>query len=113
MPKSDVALLRDMLDAATEIRTLTGRRRRKDLDGNRMLSLSLVRLLEIVGEAAANVSDGFRSEHPEIPWGAIIGMRNRLVHAYSSVSLDVVWSTIREDVPPLIVALESILEAHR
>ena len=109
MPRSDDALLRDMLDAASEIHALTRRRRRRDLDANRLLGLSLVRLLEIVGEAAANVSEGFRSEHPEIQWGAIVGMRNRLVHAYSDVSLDIVWSTVRDDIPPLIEALETAL----
>jgi uncharacterized protein with HEPN domain len=99
MPKSDVALLKDMLDMAVETRTLTRGRGRKDPDANRLLSLSLVRLLEIVGEAAANVSPDFRSKHPEVPWGAIVGTRNRLVHAYSDVNLDVVRSTIEERHP--------------
>jgi uncharacterized protein with HEPN domain len=109
MPRSDEALLRDMLDAAMEIQSLSKGRRRRDLNSNRMLSLSLVRLLEIIGEAAANVTRGFRSDHMEIPWGVIIGMRNRLVHAYTDVSLDVVWSTVKEDLPPLVKALESVL----
>ena len=109
MPRSDKALLRDMLDAAMEIQLLSKRRRRRDLNSNRMLSLSLVRLLEIIGEAASNVSGGFRADHPEIPWGVIIGMRNRLVHAYTEVSLDVVWSTIKDDIPPLVDALVTIL----
>jgi len=69
----------------------------------------LVRLVEIVGEAAAGVSPDGQAEYPSIPWRQIIGMRNRLVHGYESVDLDVLWDTIEDDLPPLIAELERIL----
>jgi uncharacterized protein with HEPN domain len=70
---------------------------------------SLVRLFEIIGEAANQVSEELRDNVPEIPWPVLIGMRNRLIHAYFSINLDVVWSTSTEDVPSLITELKRLL----
>jgi uncharacterized protein with HEPN domain len=85
---------------------------RSSLDSDRKLSLALVRLIEIVGEAAAYVSKDKQSQLLEIPWKNVIGMRNRMIHAYFDVDLDVVWQTINEDLPTLIDALERILLAE-
>jgi len=70
-----------------------------------------IRQLEVLGEAAARVSDKFRAEHPEIHWREAVGTRNVLIHDYASVLPDVVWKTVREDLPVLVEALDSILEA--
>jgi len=67
------------------------------------------RLIEIVGEAATRVSEPARRRLPEMPWERIVGMRNRLVHAYFDVNLDIVWKTVREDLPALIALLESAI----
>jgi len=61
--------------------------------------------LEIMGEAAARVSPGARDEHPAVPWSEIVGLRNRLIHGYDSVDMDVVWSIIESDLPALVRAL--------
>ena len=74
-----------------------------------MLQLSLVRLLEIIGEAAKGLSPEFRSAHATIPWRKMSGMRDRLIHAYFDVNLDVVWETVRCDLPQLVEALEKII----
>jgi uncharacterized protein with HEPN domain len=71
--------------------------------------LALVRCIEIIGEAASRVSDAVRSQHSDIPWAEIIGMRNRLVHAYFDVDLERVCDTLALDLPPLIVQLEQVL----
>ncbi len=81
-----------MLDAALEIRQYVQSSMREDLNQDRKLVHSLVRLFEIIGEAANQVSEEFREEVPDIPWSVIIGMRNRLIHAYFSINLDVVWA---------------------
>lgn len=109
MLKGDQLRLRHMLDAAGEAAAFVEGRRREDLDQERMLSLSLVRLLEIIGEAARGVSDELRSAHPEIPWPKMSGMRDRLIHGYFDVNLSIVWHTATEDLPPLIRQLEQIL----
>jgi uncharacterized protein with HEPN domain len=74
-----------------------------------MLSLALVRLLEIVGEAAYQTSKKVRDQHAAIPWPQIIGLRNRLIHGYDAVDLDILWQIIQEDLPPLIAELEKVL----
>jgi uncharacterized protein with HEPN domain len=77
-----------------------------------MLQLALARLMEIVGEAANRVSSETQRQHPEIPWPQIIGMRNRLIHGYDVVDYDLLWDTVREDLPPLISALEELLDSE-
>lgn len=106
----DRVRLRHMLDAALEIRQYVQTSKREDLDQDRKLVHSLVRLFEIIGEAASQVSEELREEVPEIPWFIIIGMRNRLIHAYFSINLDVVWSTSKDDVPSLIMELNKLLD---
>jgi uncharacterized protein with HEPN domain len=81
MQKDDRIRLQHMLDAANEALTFIRSRIRADLDNDRMLVLSLIRELEIIGEAASQVSRETRSQASTIPWQDIIGMRNRLIHA--------------------------------
>ncbi|MGY5875690.1 MAG: HepT-like ribonuclease domain-containing protein [Candidatus Thorarchaeota archaeon] len=80
------------------------------MDNNRVLALAIVKLLEILGEAASGVSDSFKGIHQDLPWKQMIGMRNRLIHGYFDVDLDVVWQTIHVDLPPLKEQLEDIFE---
>jgi uncharacterized protein with HEPN domain len=109
MPKVDRVLLNDMLDSSREIQLLWSGKGRTDLDKDRMLPLSLERLLEIVGEAASHVSVEFRERHPEVPWRDIVAMRNRLIHAYRSVDPDIVWTTVQGAIPDLIDGIEDLL----
>ena len=74
-----------MLDHAQEAITLTRGKARADLDSDRVLNLALVRLLEVVGEAAGRVSEEERARYPEIPWPQIVGLRNRLIHGCDAV----------------------------
>ncbi len=71
--------------------------------------MASLKALETIGEAASRISDTFRSAHPEIPWREIIGMRNRLIHAYFEVDIDKVWETIQDDLPPLIDHLQLLM----
>jgi uncharacterized protein with HEPN domain len=77
-----------------------------------MLELSLIRLVEVVGEAAARVSAEGQAKYPSIPWPQVVGMRNRLTHGYDQVDLNILWDTIEYDLPPLITELEKILETE-
>lgn len=83
-------------------------RTRDDLDLDRQLVLALVKSIEIVGEAASRVTESSRQDLPQIPWDQIIGMRNRLVHAYFDINLDILWTTAQEDLSKPIDLLESI-----
>lgn len=102
-----------MLDAAREAVTFTANLTRSDLDGNRMLVLAVVKTIEIIGEAASRVTVEGRAEAPGLPWQQIIAMRNRLIHGYFDVDLDIVWSTVQGELPPLIAELEAIIASHR
>ncbi len=105
----DSVRLGHMLDHAIEAVEMCRGRSRADLDRDRMLNLALVRLVEIVGEAANRVSKQGQTDRPEVPWRAIIGMRNRIVHGYDGVNFDILWAVIRDDLPPLIESLRAIL----
>ncbi len=109
MRKDDAVRLRHMLDAAEEALTFVRGRRRVDLDIDRQLVLSLVKEVEIIGEAAYQVSQATRNSLSEMPWEDIIGMRHRLVHAYFDINLDILWRTVQEDLPALVALLRSAL----
>ena len=110
MPKhDDIVSLRHMLDHAREAVEMIASKTPEDLRKERMLELALVRLVEIIGEAAGRVSRTGQAKYPEIPWREVIGMRNRLIHGYDSIDLKVLWDTIELDFPPLIVQLETSL----
>jgi len=110
MPPTDAVRVRHILDAARQAVILVAGRSRPDLDADIMLNLSLVRLLEIIGEAARGVTETFRDANPDVAWHKMAGMRNRLVHAYFDVNLDMVWRTVTQDLPPLIEKLERVIE---
>jgi uncharacterized protein with HEPN domain len=90
----DVIRLRHMRDHAAEAIAMTRRKKRADLDQDRMLELALVRLMEIIGEAAGRVTPETRAQLPNLPWSDIVAMRNRLIHGYDSVDPDILWTTI-------------------
>lgn len=105
----DVIRLRHMLDHALEAVKMAEGKNRETLKSDRMLELALVRLIEIVGEAAAKVSTNGKKKFSDVPWPQIIAMRNRLIHGYDAVDLDVLWDTIENDLHVLISKLEKVL----
>ncbi len=105
----DETRLRHMLEHAVEAVRMAQGRTRQDLDSDRQLNLALVRLLEVVGEAAGRVSEETRSRHPSIPWLDVVGLRHRLIHGYDTVDFNILWDIVQDDLPQIIVELESIL----
>jgi uncharacterized protein with HEPN domain len=105
----DEVRLRHMRDAAHAVLSFVQNRTREDLDKDLQLVWALVKGIEIIGEAACQVSTEARAKLPEIPWDKIIGMRHRLVHAYFDINLDILWKTVLESIPPLYYTLSAIL----
>ncbi len=105
---NDRVRLKHMLNHSIEAIELVKDKKRKDLDKDRTLELALTRLVEIVGEAATKVSQGTREKHPHIPWPEIIGLRNRLIHGYDAVDLDILWEIVKSDLPSLVEDLREI-----
>lgn len=106
----DLTRLHHMQDAAREALGFMSGKRREDLANDRMLVLAVVKDLEIIGEAVGRISAECRTRHPEIPWVVMVGMRNRLTHAYFSIDLDIVWDTVTNDLTPLIEQLERVIQ---
>jgi len=98
-----------MLDHAEEAVALVAGKDKTGLKHDRVLELALIRLVEIIGEAFAKVSSDTQAKYPSIPWQQVIGMRNRLIHGYDSVDLDILWDTIEIDLLPLIAELRKIV----
>jgi len=109
MSESDRVRLRHILEASRQAVGFAAGRSRADLETDLMLQHTLVRLLEIVGEAAKGVSPAFRGDHKHLPWREMAGMRDRLIHGYFDVDLDTVWKTVAERLPPLIQQVEDLL----
>ena len=109
MKKTDIVRLRHMLDAAREIRSFIKGRSEDDLKRDRILTLALVKEIEIIGEAASKVSQEAREQIPDIEWRDVIGMRNRLIHVYFEIDEDILWDTILYDIPELIEKLDKLL----
>jgi uncharacterized protein with HEPN domain len=112
MDSSDRELLADMLAYAEAAIRLLGSADAAALKADERTSFAVSYALQIVGEAAAQLSPAARSELAGIPWPDVIGMRHRLVHAYDRIRPEVVVSTVREDLPELITTLRRALEGQ-
>ena len=99
----------DILTSARTIRTYVAGLTREDFRLNMQLQDAVIRHFEIIGEAAGRVSSSFQDANPQIQWTDMKGMRNRLIHHYDDVDIDIVWETIVRDIPSLIEFLESKL----
>jgi uncharacterized protein with HEPN domain len=94
--------LRHMLEGARDAVAFAKRRNRVDLDNDRMLLHALVHCVEVIGEAAARVSEMTRQLHPSLPSPKMVGMRHILIHAYFEIDGDAVWRVVVEHLPDLI-----------
>ncbi len=105
----DAAYLWDMLDATRSILEFTREASSEDFLGDDMLQAAVERKLEIVGEAARNISEAFRTAHPELPWRRMIGQRNIIAHQYGAVQQERLWAVVEDDLPALITSLERLI----
>ena len=109
-PENDGKRLGHMLDAALEARQFLHDQSEEAFMRERMAQLAIDKLVQIIGEAANNVTSGYRTANDQIPWTDMIGMRHRLVHVYYETDLNILWSTVKDNLPPLIAELERMLE---
>ncbi len=110
MPLDDTSRLRHMLDAALEAQTFMKDITQESLREDRKTTQAVIRSIEVIGEAAVNISKEFKEVHPDIPWKQIAGMRNWLIHAYFDVDYNHIWSTVQKDLPALIPQLKKLLD---
>jgi uncharacterized protein with HEPN domain len=103
--------LRDILDAARTAIEFVIEESDGDFSVDKKTEFAVIRALEIVGEAARRIPTSYREEHPHIPWAEMAGMRDKLIHDYFGVDFDVVLKTVHQDLPPLVTAIQSLLES--
>ena len=108
MRNEDQVRLEHMIEAAESAIQFISGRGRTDLETDRMLLFAVVRAIEIVGEAASRITDETCAADPAIPWHAIVGMRNRLIHAYFEVNPQIVWETVTVELPALLPMLRTL-----
>jgi uncharacterized protein with HEPN domain len=112
MLKADTVRLQHMVDAANQAFTFVAEKSRSELESDQLLALALIKLIEIFGEAASKITRETKSQSMEIPWADIIAMRNRLIHGYFDVNLDIIWRTVNEEMPPIARQIESLLSSN-
>ncbi|MEW5889194.1 MAG: DUF86 domain-containing protein [Pseudomonadota bacterium] len=102
MRDEDRVRIRHMIDAAEAVGQFVSGRVRTDLDTDRMLLFAVVRAIEIIGEAAGKLSSELQEQTHDIPWAAIVSMRNRLIHGYFDIDTEIVWKTVTTEIPALL-----------
>jgi len=112
MRKDDARLL-DILLACRDAREFASGASRQEFRDDRKLQSALCMKLEIIGEAARLVSEECKANHPEIPWGDIVGLRHRIVHEYFRLDLDIIWQIVQRDIPPLIQQIEPLIPPEK
>lgn len=107
--RRDVTLFGDMLGAAHKIQRFTENLTRDDFETNEMAQSAVMREFQVIGEAARMVTDEAKAKYTSIPWHSIAGMRNRIIHAYFNIDLDILWKTLHTDLPVLITELQKVI----
>ena len=98
-----------MVEAARQALEYSESRNALSVDAEPPIKALLIRNLEILGEAASRITPELRADHPQIPWRDMIEMRNRLIHAYYDIDMDIVWTTVRRALPGLLAQLEALI----
>ena len=101
MSERDLVYLDSLVDAADAIREFVGSRTKQEFFAQRLVRDAVLRNLEVLGEAASRVSAELQRTHPEIPWKKASGMRNHLAHGYLTLNMDLIWDTVKRDVPTI------------
>jgi uncharacterized protein with HEPN domain len=110
MKKDDSVYLHHIIDALLQIERYTDGVTYEEFLSNSLLQDGVIRQLEVMGEAARNLSEDLRNEYPKIPWRQMISLRNRMIHAYFNVNLQIIWEIIQGDIPNLKQETKHVLE---
>lgn len=106
--KDDLAYIEHILLSIAKIKEYTNNLSRSDFENNEMIQDAVIRNIEIIGEATKKISENLKSSYLEIPWREMVGMRDKLIHDYMGIDLEVVWKTIEVDIPELYALVKKI-----
>lgn len=101
--------INDILNSIEEVNEFTADMSYDDFFRDKKTTNAVIRSLEVLGEAARKIPDDLRSKAPNVPWDKMTGMRNKLIHEYFGVDLEIVWAVIKEELPPLSSHLKKLL----
>ena len=110
MKIDDKTRLLHMIEAAEDAVSFLSKKTFDDLLSDRQLAFAVVRALEIVGEAAAQITQESREMYPTVKWRDIVSMRNKLIHAYFDINYNIVWAAVKEQIPKLLPELKKIID---
>lgn len=102
--------LDDIVNAISDIRSFVHEMSAEVFRDDKKTVNAVIRSLEVIGEATGRIPRDIRSKHPDVPWEEIVGMRNRLLHEYFGVDVEIVWQTIQDDLAPLETAIATLLK---
>lgn len=105
--------IEDIIGAMTDAVEFTGNMDYEEFISNKKTIYAVIRAIEIIGEAAKQVPSSVRKKYPEIPWKNIAGMRDKLIHSYFAIKLDIVWDTVKTEIPRLKPLFDRILEDYQ
>jgi len=110
MRRTSKVYLSDILEAIQNIEVYTKNMGFEDFRKSKMARDAVIRNLEIIGEAVKNIPDDIKSKHPEIAWGKVAGLRDRLIHRYFEVDLEILWDILKNELPDLKTKISSMLQ---
>jgi len=102
----------DILDAMNKAEALLAGVSYSQFESDYRINFAVVRALEIIGEATKRLPDDLRQRYPDIPWKGMAGMRDRIIHGYDDVDLEIVWDVVKRDIPQIKPKIEGILEDY-
>jgi uncharacterized protein with HEPN domain len=105
--------LRDILDSIDKILSFTENVSFDDFRKNTMMEYSVVRCLEIIGEAAMRLPPSIKTKYPDVPWKDMVAMRNKVIHEYFGVDAEILWQTVKDDIPALRPLIKEIIKEHK
>ncbi|MFC1682100.1 DUF86 domain-containing protein [Nanoarchaeota archaeon] len=108
--KDDLIFIKHILESINAIEEFSKDIDKKELKSNRLKQSAIVREIEIIGEATKNISDSLKDKYPEIPWREISGTRDKIIHNYFGVDLNIIWDIIKLNLPVLKKQLSNILK---
>jgi uncharacterized protein with HEPN domain len=102
--------IQDILEALGEVEDFTAGMQFEDFVEDKKTINAVVRSLEVIGEAAKKMPDSMREKYPEIPWKRMTGMRDKLIHEYFGIDLEIVWEVVTNELPPIKPLIQKVLE---